>query len=97
MGTRLELLCSWLGGQAEVFTLPEIQEKMKSFSEPGEGYSVLSWLGKKPQVKQKDLIYITRFTEMPNMVCFIDMANCTFLNEERPENHLKPHKPVKTT
>ena len=51
MGTRLQLLCSWLGGQAEVFTLPEIQEKMKSFSEPGEGYSVLSWLGKKPQVK----------------------------------------------
>ena len=56
MDTSLQLRCSWLEGQAEVFTLPEIQKMMKSFSELGEVYSV-PWLEKELQVKYKDLIY----------------------------------------
>lgn len=69
MGTRLELLCSWLGGQAEVFTLPEIQEKMKSFSESGET-NIVTWLEKKLQVKYKDLIYFSQITGMPTKSIF---------------------------
>ena len=72
MDVSFQLLCSWLEGQAEVFTLPEMQEKMKTFSETGEAYSV-PWLEKKLQMKYKDLIYFSR--GMPTKVCFRDMAN----------------------
>ena len=53
MATSFQLLCSWLADQAEALTLPEIQEKMKSFSESGET-NIVPWLEKKLQVKYKD-------------------------------------------
>ena len=56
--TSFQLLCSWLEGQAEVFTLPEIQEKMKSFSEPGEA-QIVTQLEKKVQEACKDWIYFS--------------------------------------
>lgn len=55
MDTSLQLFCSWLEGQAEVFALPKIQEKIKSFFELGDVYS-LPWLENDFQMKYKDLI-----------------------------------------
>ena len=69
MATSFQLLCSWLADQAEALTLPEIQEKMKSFSESGET-NIVPWLEKKLQVKYKDLIYFSQITGMPKKSIF---------------------------
>ena len=69
MATSFQLLCSWLADQAEALTLPEIQEKMKSFSESGET-NIVTWLEKKLQVKYKDLIYFSQITGMPTKSIF---------------------------
>ena len=57
-----------------MFTLPEIQEKMKSFmKKPGEACNS-SWLKKKVQVKYKDLIYFSGIAEIRTKVGFNEMV-----------------------
>ena len=74
LDTSFSQLCNWLEQQAEVFTLTELEVKMKEITESGEAYTV-KWMETKLNERYKDLVYFVREPGLPTKVCFTDMAN----------------------
>ena len=69
-----DLLCDWLDGEAELYTLNELQAKMQEFSCLDVTYSI-KWLKTKLTERYKDNIFITELKGRKDIVCFRNTAS----------------------
>ena len=64
--------CNWLNGQTELYTIVELHEKLRTFVENDDVYSI-KWL-KKLKERYGDSIFFAETPGLSNTVCFKDMA-----------------------
>ena len=68
------MLCEWLEGEGEFYSISELHDKMKELGQSDSVYSP-KWLKKKLQMKYGDMIFISEIEGKSDVVCFKESAS----------------------
>ena len=71
---HLNLVCEWLEGEAELYSLSEIFDKMIDISNGGNVYGK-KWLKQKLKLRYKDNIFFSEIDGKSGVICFRHNAN----------------------
>ena len=71
---HLNLVCEWLEGEAELYSLSEIFDKMADIANGGNVYGK-KWLKQKLKLRYKDNIFFSEIDGKSDVICFRHNAN----------------------